>query len=107
MSETRRSIYNFTTICTALYDNLYCFYYCFFYFIYFVYFSVHCTLCIFVIYNHCCLVRINKWMDGILFKKCLKKLDRIIINHSLISKITIKHVRITLIARQLFFDKKN
>jgi len=27
-------------------------------------FSVHCTLCIFVFYNHCCLVRINKWMDG-------------------------------------------
>ena len=30
-----------------------------------VYFSVHCTLCIFVFYNHCCLVRINKWMDGL------------------------------------------
>jgi len=28
-------------------------------------FSVHCTLCIFVFYNHCCLVRINKWMDGL------------------------------------------
>ena len=27
-------------------------------------FFVHCTLCIFVFYNHCCLVRINKWMDG-------------------------------------------
>ena len=26
-------------------------------------FSVHCTLCIFVFYNHCCLVRINKWME--------------------------------------------
>ena len=26
----------------------------------FVYFSVHCTLCILVFYNHCCLVRINK-----------------------------------------------
>ena len=36
----------------------------YFIFIYFVYFSVHCTLCIFVFYNHCCLVRINKWMDG-------------------------------------------
>ena len=43
---------------------LYCFYYCFFNFIPFVYFSVHCTLCIFVFYNHWCLVRINKWMDG-------------------------------------------
>jgi len=47
---------------------LYCFYYWqyafIFYFIPFVYFSVHCTLCIFVFYNHCCLVRINKWMDG-------------------------------------------
>ena len=30
----------------------------------FVYFSVNCTLCIFVFYNHCCPVRINKWMDG-------------------------------------------
>jgi len=29
-----------------------------------IFFSVHCTLCIFVFYNHCCLVRINKWMDG-------------------------------------------
>jgi len=28
-----------------------------------IFFSVHCTLCIFVFYN-CCLVRINKWMDG-------------------------------------------
>jgi len=48
---------------------LYCFYYwqyafIHFYFIPFVYFSVYCTLCIFVFYNHCCLVRINKWMDG-------------------------------------------
>jgi len=32
-------------------------------FISFVYFSVHCTLCMFVFYNHCCLVRINKWMN--------------------------------------------
>jgi len=31
---------------------------------YFVYFSVYCTLCMFVFYNHCSLVRVNKWMDG-------------------------------------------
>jgi len=43
---------------------LYCFYYCFFIFFCSLYFSVHCILCIFVFYNHCCLVRINKWMDG-------------------------------------------
>ena len=42
-------------------DLVSCFYYCFFILFSFVYFSVNCTLCIFVFYNHCCLVRINKW----------------------------------------------
>ena len=47
------------SICTAFITVL-------FYFILFLLyiFSVHCTWCIFVFYNHCCLVRINKWMDG-------------------------------------------
>ena len=58
---------------------LYCFYYwqyafIHFYFIPFVYFSVYCTLCIFVFYNHCCLVRINKWMDGWITKLSVQSL---------------------------------
>ena len=55
-------------VCIHCMSYLYCFYY-YFYFISFVYFSVHCTLCIFVFYNHCCLVRINKWngMKNMLF----------------------------------------
>ena len=57
-----RSIHSF--IVCPLYVFIVClfvlFLLLFLYFIPFVYFSVHCTLCIFVFYNHCCLVRINK-----------------------------------------------
>jgi len=65
----------FSNLCQAVWPTihwlidcmfyLYCFYYCFlnFFSFSFVYFYVHCTLCIFVFYNHCCLVRINKWMN--------------------------------------------